>query len=82
MRFTLVLLLTAALLLCVACAAEIHHHEEGGTSDGPNIKHFVVLMLENRAFDHMLGFLRSDIPGLRGLYGNETNLVDPSQVCV
>jgi len=36
-----------------------------------NIKHIVVLMMENRSFDHMLGYLskeggRRDIDGLRG----------------
>ena len=31
--------------------------------DWPPIKYFIVLMLENRSFDHMLGFLKSpDIP--------------------
>lgn len=33
------------------------------------IRHLVVLMLENRSFDHMLGFL----PGINGLKGDETN---------
>ncbi len=35
------------------------------------IEHFVVLMLENRSFDHMLGF--SGIPGIDGLTGAESN---------
>src|SRR5258707_13524094 len=33
----------------------------------PRIKHIVVLMLENRSFDHMLGLLMRDIPDLRGV---------------
>src|SRR5438477_7112807 len=33
----------------------------------PRIKHVVVLMLENRSFDHMLGLLMRDIPDLRGV---------------
>lgn len=33
------------------------------------INHFVVLMLENRSFDHMFGFR----PGVDGLQGNETH---------
>lgn len=37
-----------------------------------NIKHLIVLMLENRSFDHMLGY--SGIPGIDGLQGNESNL--------
>jgi len=35
------------------------------------IEHFIVLMLENRSFDHMLGF--SGIPGIDGLTGAESN---------
>jgi len=38
------------------------------------IEHVVVLMEENRAFDHMLGWY----PGVNGLKGNETNLVNTS----
>lgn len=38
--------------------------------EGP-IKHIVVLMLENRSFDHMLGFL--PLNDLNGLKGNESN---------
>lgn len=40
------------------------------TPFGP-IKHFVVLMMENRAYDHMLGWL--NLPGATGLTGNESN---------
>jgi phospholipase C len=44
-----------------------------------NIKHIIVLMLENRSFDHMLGFLRIDEPAtpgdaIDGLTGEEFNL--------
>ena len=38
------------------------------------IEHVVVLMLENRSYDHMLGYLANG----HGLTGNEFNLVDPS----
>src|SRR5580704_1668789 len=37
------------------------------------LKHIVVLMMENRSFDHMLGYLKQDWPALDGLNGNETN---------
>jgi len=37
------------------------------------LKHLVVLMMENRSFDHMLGYLKQDWPNLDGLNGNETN---------
>lgn len=51
-----------------------------------NIDHIVVLMMENRSFDHMLGYLskegsadgriRSDIDGLRGNEANSYNGAD------
>jgi phospholipase C len=36
-------------------------------------EHVIVLMLENRSFDHMLGFLRQEMPELDGLTGRESN---------
>jgi phospholipase C len=39
-----------------------------------NLKHVVVLMMENRSFDHMLGSLKADDPRINGLTGNESNL--------
>ena len=38
-----------------------------------NIKHLVCLMMENRSFDHMLGFMASPSYPVDGLTGNETN---------
>jgi phospholipase C len=38
------------------------------------IQHIVVLMMENRSFDHMLGYLRNDgMPEVDGLTGAESN---------
>src|SRR5262250_510801 len=37
------------------------------------LKHIVVLMMENRSFDHMLGGLRKTNPAINGLVGNESN---------
>jgi phospholipase C len=39
------------------------------------IQHVVVLMLENRSFDHIFGYR----PGLNGLKGDEYNLLDPTK---
>jgi phospholipase C len=39
---------------------------------GP-IKHFVVLMMENRAFDHMLGWQMEQRPDINGINGTESN---------
>jgi phospholipase C len=38
-----------------------------------NLKHVVVLMMENRSFDHMLGDLHKTNPAIDGLNGTETN---------
>jgi phospholipase C len=38
------------------------------------LKHIVVLMLENRSFDHMLGALKAQDSRIDGLTGDETNL--------
>src|SRR5665213_435612 len=38
-----------------------------------NLKHIVVLMMENRSFDHMLGALKRQNPAIDGLIGNESN---------
>jgi phospholipase C len=37
------------------------------------LKHIVVLMMENRSFDHMLGSLRQKNSQIDGISGNETN---------
>jgi phospholipase C len=43
-----------------------------------NIQRFVVLMLENRSFDHLLGYLATANPQVVGLKGNEySNYPDP-----
>ena len=44
-----------------------------GTNKSP-IEHLVVLMMENRSYDHMLGYL----PNSHGLTGEEYNYVDPA----
>lgn len=38
-----------------------------------NLKHVVVLMMENRSFDHMLGGLKAKFPQINGLDGTESN---------
>src|SRR3954452_8704115 len=44
------------------------------TSGLQNLKHIVVLMMENRSFDHMLGALHAVDPRINGLTGTESNL--------
>lgn len=43
-----------------------------------NIRHVVVLMLENRSFDHMLGFTLGPGYPVDGLTGSESNPVSPT----
>ena len=43
------------------------------------IKHVVVLMMENRSFDHMLGFMKSQEWPINGLTGTESNYPDPAK---
>src|SRR6266481_5565050 len=38
-----------------------------------SLKHIVVLMMENRSFDHMLGALKKTDPRINGLNGDESN---------
>ena len=50
--------------------------QDTGTANLQKIDHIVVLMLENRSFDHMLGYLsleggRDDIDGLREEFAND-----------
>jgi phospholipase C len=40
----------------------------------PSIEHLIVLMMENRSFDHMLGFLQSPTYKIDGLTGAESNV--------
>ena len=42
----------------------------------PRIKHIVVLMMENRSFDHLLGLLMDEIPDLRGVRPGDWTNVD------
>jgi phospholipase C len=41
------------------------------------IKRFVVLMLENRSFDHMLGYLKATNPAIAGMAAGDYNFRDP-----
>ena len=50
--------------------------EESRLANLEKVDHIVVLMLENRSFDHMLGYLsleggRGDVDGLRAEFANE-----------
>src|SRR5271156_3642357 len=57
-----------------------HAHPHGTSGQLSSVNHIVVLMLENRSFDHMLGFLYADNDNVSptgapfdGLTGSESN---------
>lgn len=43
-----------------------------------DIEHVVVLVFENRPFDHVYGFAQRELPGINGLTGDEYNFYDPN----
>jgi phospholipase C len=45
------------------------------------LKHIVVLMMENRSFDHMLGSLKAKNPAIDGLTGTESNPDTTGALC-
>ena len=58
----------------LACIAVTWVGVAQSDSGGQKIKHVVVLMEENRPFDHIFGWLGEKVDGLSG---KEFNLVDP-----
>ena len=49
--------------------------DQAGRDQLQTLKHIVVVMMENRSFDHMLGYLKRDgMAEVEGLVGNEWNL--------
>eukprot|EP01061_Rhynchopus_euleeides_P028953 TRINITY_DN4726_c0_g1_i1.p1 TRINITY_DN4726_c0_g1~~TRINITY_DN4726_c0_g1_i1.p1 ORF type:complete len:126 (+),score=44.59 TRINITY_DN4726_c0_g1_i1:44-379(+) len=67
MRSTATALLWASALMCAS-------GKKTPTPPQDKIKHVVLLMEENRSFDHMCGFFE----GVDGLKGNEFNLLNTS----
>ncbi len=50
-----------------------------GAAPADPIRHVVVLMLENRSFDHMLGALAASVPGLAGVQASDPRSNTDSQ---
>jgi phospholipase C len=80
----------AAMALSADAAAGAHAASSSGGAGGP-IQNVVVMMLENRAFDHLLGFMNRGGPfgdtRVDGLTGHECNpktllANETRQVCV
>ena len=75
--------LTGATLEAPTGTGTIFDPDISGGASGRRIEHIVVLMMENRSFDHILGYLslekgRGDVDGLSGPLQN-TNPVPSSQ---
>ncbi|KAL1541083.1 NPC intracellular cholesterol transporter 1 [Salvia divinorum] len=71
-------------LLLFACLPLSSPKKTKHKINGP-IKTFVVVVMENRSFDHMLGWLRKtrpDIDGLTGFESNRINASDPTSPSV
>ncbi|CAL8119945.1 unnamed protein product [Prunus armeniaca] len=52
--------------------------ESSSSSSSSPIKTVVVLVQENRSFDHMLGWMKSLNPEINGVTGSESNLISTS----
>ncbi|GBG67997.1 hypothetical protein CBR_g1116 [Chara braunii] len=55
-----------------------HRHHTSTLPKDSKIKHVVVLVMENRSFDHLLGFLKRRNPEIDGLDGTESNPMNVS----
>ncbi|MCO5570666.1 hypothetical protein L7F22_024393 [Adiantum nelumboides] len=67
------LLLAISLLMPRAEARDLHRRlQKAAKIEGP-IKTVVVLVMENRSFDHMLGWMKKLNPDIDGVTGNESN---------
>ncbi|CAH9073249.1 unnamed protein product [Cuscuta europaea] len=65
------------LLLSPSLSASSSFKKKKHQIDGP-IKTIVILVMENRSFDHVLGWLRASRPDIDGLTGTEFNHVNAS----
>jgi phospholipase C len=61
-------------LLAVLCVTLLLALTSSTTSP---IKNIIVLMMENRSFDHFLGHLSKQDPRIDGLNGTQANPLDP-----
>lgn len=65
-----------ALLVLSACLVDVSL--SATMKADSKIKHIVILMQENRSFDHFLGFLKRQNAEINGLNGNETQPLSTS----
>ncbi|PHU29621.1 Non-specific phospholipase C6 [Capsicum chinense] len=55
-----------------------HHHNWVAADSSSPIKTVVVLVMENRSFDHMLGWMKKLNPKINGVDGSESNPISTS----
>ena len=78
MAFRRVFLAAVVLIYLVFSSQSLDFTGHGKNKiDGP-IKTLVVLVMENRSFDHVLGWLKSSRPEIDGLTGRESNRINAS----
>ena len=63
------MMLTGAFIFSLLASSVAAQIPEG------QIKHVVVVMLENRAFDHVFGYAQKELPGINGLTGNVVDII-------
>ncbi|KAF7134942.1 hypothetical protein RHSIM_Rhsim08G0191200 [Rhododendron simsii] len=74
-------------LLFLALSSSFPSNNHGSATAQQPIKTIVVLVLENRSFDHMIGWMKNSInPSINGVTGEECNPVstkaqDPQSIC-
>lgn len=72
---------TVAVGLLILVILLSNHHRNctaAGSSSSSPIKTVVVLVMENRSFDHMLGWMKKMNPEINGVDGSESNPISTS----
>ncbi|CAN4123195.1 unnamed protein product [Withania somnifera] len=67
-----------ARLLIFLFLVENHHYNWVAATSSSPIKTVVVLVMENRSFDHMLGWMKKLNPEINGVTGSESNPISTS----
>jgi phospholipase C len=66
-----------ALFVCAVVACVVSSFVGVAAEEEQKIKHVIVLVMENRAFDHMLGFLAAENPEINGCLPNAEGCSNP-----
>jgi phospholipase C len=77
MKSILLAVLPLIAFVCVANAESVRSAEAEKKTNKTPIEHVVILMLENRSFDHMLGLLKKQNPEIKGCLPGEEDCSNP-----